>query len=299
VPATSSCLPACGTTAVTTDIPGSAGQSAYTTTTANFTVPAIAATVVVAVANSDWMAVGQPVFASDGVDWGHFEVSAINSAISVTLEFLGQTNDASPGAVIGSGAKVVAGGTQQNIADPLAIGDGGTGQITAPLALDALLSSAPLPIANGGTAGATKSAAIAALGVGQDATVDTGTGIAYDVTASPAQITGMAATCAATGLYLILARVTVLYTGVTFTPNRTLTITVRNATAGSNLVSTARDTLTPTTTGYPSQDYVLPFFTASLTASDSIQLWISLDATESAGSTVVTAANICLVPIAI
>lgn len=99
-----------------TQVPGAAGQNAYTVTTANFTVPAIGATVVVAVSSTDWMAKGETVFASDGTDWGHFTVTSINSSISVTLTFQGQANDASPGAIIGSGAAVVASGEQMTIA---------------------------------------------------------------------------------------------------------------------------------------------------------------------------------------
>ena len=114
MPAVENCSTACCTTTTTVNTPGDQGQSAFTTTTSNTTIPAIGATVVVDVSNSDWMAIGQVVVLSDGVDVGHFEVTAIASAISVTLEFLGQTGDASPAAIIGSGAKVVAGGTQEN-----------------------------------------------------------------------------------------------------------------------------------------------------------------------------------------
>jgi hypothetical protein len=116
VPAIETCSTSCCVTAVNTQVPGAAGQNAYTVTTANFTVPAIGATVVVAVSSTDWMAKGETVFASDGTDWGHFTVTSINSSISVTLTFQGQANDASPGAIIGSGAAVVASGEQMTIA---------------------------------------------------------------------------------------------------------------------------------------------------------------------------------------
>jgi hypothetical protein len=273
MPEVTSCAP-CAATAVNTNVPGSAGQDAFTTLSANLTIPAIGATVVATVGNTDWMAVGGVYFLSDGTDWGHFEATTINSTTSVTLEFLGQEGDAAPAAVIGSGGKVVAGGTQQDI-------------------------TLPLPIADGGTGAASKSAAIAALGVGQTPTVDSGASLAYDVTNSPAQITGMAAAVPTTGTYLILARITVLYTAVTFAASRVLTMSVRNATTASNLVTTTRATLDPTTTDYPSFDYVMPYYTGSLTAGDSIQLFISLDTVESAGSTVVTDASLVLIPIAL
>ena len=298
MPATETCQPCCTTTAVTTNVPGSDGQSAYTTTTANFTIPAIGATVVVSMGNTDWFAVGAVLFLSDGTDWGHFEVQSIGSQTQATLEFLGQTNDAAPAAVIGSGAKVVAGGTQENIDDPLLIANGGTGATTQAGALSNILGGAPLPIASGGTAGATKAAAIAALGVGQTPTTDANAGLSYDITNAAAQITGVSATVPATGAYLCLAVVTVDYSGTTFAANRTLTLTIRNATAGANLVSVARNTEAFTTTSQPSIDYTL-FVASSLTAADAIQVFISLDTVESAGTSRVSACNLILIPIAI
>lgn len=111
---TEQCSPCCTPSAVNTNIPGDAGQDAFTTLTANLTVPAIGDPVVASVGNTDWMAVGGIYFLSDGTDFGHFQVLTINSPVSVTLEFLGQEGDASPAAIIGSGGKVVTGGTQQD-----------------------------------------------------------------------------------------------------------------------------------------------------------------------------------------
>lgn len=107
-----SCCPACGETN-TVNVPGSAGVSAFTTTTANFTIPAVDATVVISVGTTAWMAVGEKVFASDGVDWGTFEVQSIGSSTQFTGVFMGYTDDASPGAVVGSGATVTPSGVQQ------------------------------------------------------------------------------------------------------------------------------------------------------------------------------------------
>ncbi len=86
---------------------GTNGVSAFTTTTAGFTMPAVAATVVVAVATTAWMSVGQVVFVRNA---GYFTVNAIGSAISVTLTNLGYVGNAAPAAVIGSGQTVSAGG---------------------------------------------------------------------------------------------------------------------------------------------------------------------------------------------
>jgi len=112
MPDTTSCSPCCATT-VTTNVPGDAGQNAYTTLTANLTVPAIGATVVATVGSTAWMAVGQQIlFLSDTVDYGHFSVQSISDSTHATLVFSGYIGDASPGAVIGSGGAVVPSGTQ-------------------------------------------------------------------------------------------------------------------------------------------------------------------------------------------
>lgn len=295
--ATNTCCHECDDVAVNT--PGSSGVNAYTTTTADFTIPAIGATVNISVGTNLWMAVGQKIFASDGTDWGTFEVQSFTGSTGVTAEFLGYTDDASPGAVVGSGAKVSPSGVQQDITIPLPIADGGTGEITAPAALTALLSGSSIPIANGGTSGTSKATAIAALGVGQTATVSTLSGLTYDVTNAAAQITGSTLTVPATGSYLVLASVTVLFTGTTFAANRTLTFSVRNTTDAANVITITRDTSIQTTTSQPSVDYVFPFTTQSLTAAKTLQLYASIDTVESAGSTVITAASLCILPIAI
>jgi hypothetical protein len=153
MPAVENCNTSCCTTVTTVNTPGSAGQSAFTTTTANLTVPAISATVVVAMANTDWFTVGAILFISDGTDWGHFEVQSISSQVSATLVFLGQTNDASPGAVIGSGAEVVAGGTQQDF-DTTALKALNTTLITTDAAISAFTDN------SGGTASSTIAAGV-------------------------------------------------------------------------------------------------------------------------------------------
>lgn len=111
MPATTECTSCCAT-AITTNIPGSSGQSAYTTTGANLTLVASPATTNLLIGNSDWIALGQVVFISDGVDWGHFEVVGIPDSTHITVEWLAYLPDAVPGSVIGSGAKVAASGPQ-------------------------------------------------------------------------------------------------------------------------------------------------------------------------------------------
>jgi len=109
---TTSCVPLCGTTAQTTDIPGSQGGNAYTVTTANFIVPAANNNVTVAVADTAWMIVGQIVVTPGPYN---FEVISVNSAVSVTLEWLDYSADAATGATVASGAGVSPSGQQSSI----------------------------------------------------------------------------------------------------------------------------------------------------------------------------------------
>lgn len=94
---------------------GTDGVNAFTLTTLDFTMPAELANVVVTVADTSWMAVGQPVFVQTA---GFFEVVTIGGATSVTLKNLEDTaNDAyldnvAPATVISSGIKVTPGGWQ-------------------------------------------------------------------------------------------------------------------------------------------------------------------------------------------
>lgn len=296
--ATGNCSCACHDV-VNTQIPGSAGVDAFTLTTADFVIPAIAATVNVSVGDNQWMAVGQKIFISDGSDVGTFEVQSFTGTTGVTVAFMGYTDDSSPGATINSRATVSPSGVQQTITLPLPIADGGTGQTTAALAFAALYAGSSLPIANGGTSGTSKATAISALGVGQVATVSTLSGLAYDVTNAAAQITGSTLSVPSTGSYLVLASVTVLFTGTTFASNRTLTFSIRNTTDAANVLTITRDTSIQTTTSQPSVDYVFPFTVQSLTAAKTLQLYASMDVVESAGSTVITAASLCILPIAI
>lgn len=298
MPAPTDCQPCCSDI-VSENTPGSAGQSAFTTTTNPETIPANAGDpVTFEVGNTDWMAIGETVFVSDDVDWAHFRVTAIPSSTSFTGVFLEQSGDGANPAVMGAGSRVVASGDTLSVADPLPIANGGTGATTQAGALSNILGAAPLPIANGGTAGATKAAALSALGIAQDATADNNAALAYDITNTPAQITGVSASVATTGLYRLEACTSVDYTGTTFASSRTLTISIRNITSGTNLITITRNTGIHTTTTQPTIDYYA-FVTATLTAADVIQVYISLDTVESAGSSVVFACNLLLTPIAI
>lgn len=108
---------------------GTNGTNAFTTLTANVTIPAIGANVTASVAVSSWAGVGQVVFLSDGTDIGHFEVISLPNSTSLELQFLGYAGDTAPGQVIGSGGTVSPSGTQPALAAPLpnSITDNSTG----------------------------------------------------------------------------------------------------------------------------------------------------------------------------
>lgn len=117
MPATSPCVPCCSEPQVT-NVPGGEGDpggdgingtDAFTTTTADFVIPAIGANVTISVVNSMWMAIGQKIV-FDGP--ATFEVVSLPGATSVTAKFKGYTDDLAPGVTILAGAKVSPSGTQ-------------------------------------------------------------------------------------------------------------------------------------------------------------------------------------------
>lgn len=89
------------------------GQSGFTTTTADYTQPADASTVVVSVASSAFMVSGQPVLVEGG---GTYTVDSTPSAQSVELRNTGEGGNAAQGATISSGAKITPTGTSGNSA---------------------------------------------------------------------------------------------------------------------------------------------------------------------------------------
>lgn len=99
---------------------GAAGQSAFTTLSANFTMPAEAASAVAAVVNSSWIAVNEIVYLakSDGSVIGYFQATAIGGATSVTLKNLKDTanslyvSNSALGAVFTTGSKLCPSGLQ-------------------------------------------------------------------------------------------------------------------------------------------------------------------------------------------
>lgn len=88
---------------------GPAGQAAFTTTTADYVQPAIAATVIVDVLNSDWIGVGEAAFVTTG---GYYVVTAKPDSTHVTLQNTGAAGNASPGANIAFPAELSCAGVQ-------------------------------------------------------------------------------------------------------------------------------------------------------------------------------------------
>lgn len=88
---------------------GATGQAAYTTTTANFTQPAVAATVSVSVVSTTWMTSGMTLFVGGG---GYYTVSSITNTTTVVLNNTGYTGNTAPGGTISSGSGVSSGGIQ-------------------------------------------------------------------------------------------------------------------------------------------------------------------------------------------
>jgi len=117
---------------------GTDGVDAYTTVSTQFIQPAVSASVVADVDNSDWIVIGQIVYVDTG---GYYTVAALPSSTSVTLTNLGYTGNAAPGAVIAAGKKLgPAGikGADSSLTDPVPIANGGTGQTTQTAGFDAL-----------------------------------------------------------------------------------------------------------------------------------------------------------------
>ena len=96
---------------------GTNGVDSFTTTTAAYTQPAVAALVSVAVVTSAWAVIGQVVYVQNG---GYYTVDSIPDATHLSLKNLGYTGNAAPAVVIGGGQKVGPGGLKGT--DGVAVG---------------------------------------------------------------------------------------------------------------------------------------------------------------------------------
>lgn len=108
-------------------LPGDDGQSAFTLTTSNFVVPALAAAVTVTVVSNAWMAVGQTIFIPGA---GTFQVASKTGTTTVSLTYLDYVSNTETGETINTGTSVVASGVQGPASTgtlPNAITDNSTG----------------------------------------------------------------------------------------------------------------------------------------------------------------------------
>lgn len=98
---------------------GTNGINAFTTTTGNFPIPPTAGSQVsVSVGSTAWMAVGQPIYVSDGTNQANFTVASISGINGVFLKWLNASGDSTGGTTINSGAIVTAGGRTAKISAP-------------------------------------------------------------------------------------------------------------------------------------------------------------------------------------
>lgn len=88
---------------------GTNGKNSFATTSAGFTVPAIASNVTLTVDDSTWAIGTQVVYVQFA---GYYEVQSTPSSTQITVKNLGYTGNAVAGAIIGSGAKVSPAGLQ-------------------------------------------------------------------------------------------------------------------------------------------------------------------------------------------
>ncbi len=88
---------------------GADGVDAFTHLTSGFTMPAVSGNVVVAVANSSWMAAGQKIFIAGA---GYFNFVSSTSSTNATLTNLGYTGNAAPAASIATMGIVSPGGVK-------------------------------------------------------------------------------------------------------------------------------------------------------------------------------------------
>lgn len=90
-----------------TGMPG-IGLNGFALTTSSFVVPSVGSTVAVPVNNSGAFVVGEFVVSTGPAN---FIVTAIGSSTSLTLKFLGNPGDVSPGATVALGSTITAAGT--------------------------------------------------------------------------------------------------------------------------------------------------------------------------------------------
>lgn len=246
---------------------GTNGNNAYTVTTAGFTIPVFGANVTISVALSSWASVNQPIFISDpaGVKFASFRVVSTPSSLSLEITPYGYSGDSVNPATLASASTVSPSGTQP--AGPIAIAGGGTGSTTA-------------------------TTARAALGAGGANLVAYASGTAYQLTATPALLnfgtTDPSLTITSAGVWLILARARIDYTGATFAAVRTGTLKIRrtNNTAAdiaNSSVGFLTGIITTLTYTLAVVD-IQPIIYTTTNSNDILEVWGSISVIPTAGS---------------
>lgn len=273
-------------TPVTTEVPGSPGNNgingynSFSILQSQFMVPAINSNVSITVDQATWEVVGQNVYVEGA---GIFSVASVTGGsppTQLTLTYLNYQGNSNTGDTIATGAQISPAGTQ-------------------PQGL-----TTPISIANGGTNATTQGAAQVNLGLGQNATVSNQSGLTQTMPTSATQVTNVGLTVPATGLYLILAYVTVDMQGITIgTSAEVITLRVQDTTSATTLATAAMNVPIVTTQTYPSVDYLTPIVTANLTLNDALQLQISISQNHAgnptAGTIKISSGGLTIVPLAL
>lgn len=282
MPPINQCLPACSSTPITVSVPGptgttgTTGANAFTVTTSSFVVPAVASTVTVPVVETSFMAVGQYLYVTDGTSKSIFQVSSIGSLTSVTLTYIADPINTQAGNTMGSNAAVTPAGF-----------NGGPPVTT------------PISIANGGTAATTKAGAQTALGLGQSSIVSTAATLTQVITTSFVQIGANSAVAPSAGKYLVTGFFGVDWAGVTFSASRVISGKARNTVQLVDYGIANIDTQILTTATFPTSHYVIPPMVATLAANDAVQMLITINTANTAGTLTCIVGSICLTPLAL
>lgn len=110
---------------------GAAGLNAFTTTTADFLIPAKGATVGVLVASRAFMSEGMILYIGDA---GFFQVIG-DPSVSLTLEYIDIEANTSSGTTVSSGTKVTVSGPPLYVTPPVALTDSTGGTVSNTLAV--------------------------------------------------------------------------------------------------------------------------------------------------------------------
>lgn len=275
--------------------PGSAGESAWATTTAIVTIPAANASIDIPLTNVGWIVAGE-VLILDGPYT--FEVNTVDpNTLTINAEWLDYDGDKPTGSVVAAGNKMVPSGKQgAPVADPLPVANGGTGGATVAAAKSNLFSGVPLEVLYGGTGAAAKGSAQTNLGLGQDPLISTVSGLSQAVTASAVQVAGSDVTIPAAGNWLVSGNMRITMAAATFAASQTVTAKIRNTTQGVDVVSTTVKTCINATTG-DVEIVIPPVNYSGGSVNDHLQIFVSVSVIATGGTFNVASATLCAVPL--